>query len=373
MNRYPHPSVRTPAALLGAAAVLLLTSCSPELAEEAPVLRPVRTLQVYASGGERERSFSGTAQAGQESRLSFKVSGTIQEVPVSVGDRVEAGDRIARLDPTDYNIQLQDYQASLDRFSAESRQAQANYDRTRQLYENKNASRADLDAARAAAEAAKAAVESADRKVALARTNLRYTDLLAPQDGAISQVQAEVNENVSPGQVIAVLSSGTRTEVLSPVPEALITGVREGDAVTVTFDAAAGRTFAATVTEVGVTASPGGATFPVTVRLDDEAASVRPGMAANVTFRFGNTGGPDRIRIPASAVLEDRAGRFAFVVRPAGDGTATVSRRAISVGDLGADGLEVLDGLADGDLVVTAGVTKIQDGMTVKMPEGAGS
>ena len=66
---------------------LLGPGCASEPVDDAPVIRPVRTLQVFASGGSRERSFSGTAQAGMESRLSFKVAGTVQEVSVDVGDR----------------------------------------------------------------------------------------------------------------------------------------------------------------------------------------------------------------------------------------------------------------------------------------------
>ena len=144
-------------------------------------------------------------------------------------------------------------------------------------------------------------------------------------------------------------------------------------AVSVTFDAAPGRQFAARVTEVGVSAAQGGATFPVTARLEEESNTVLPGMAAEVVFRFGARDGRPRIRVPASAVLEDREGRFAFVVEPAENGLGTVHRREVTVGELGSDGLEILSGLADGDRVVTAGVTKIQDGMTVRLPDASRS
>lgn len=354
-------------------AVTLLTSACGRQPPDEPVVRPVRWEQVFASGTERERAFSGTARAGMESRLSFKVDGTIRRVDVKVGDRVQAGDPIAGLDPTDYDLRLQDARATLTRYEAESRQATASYERIRQLYENKNASRADLDAARAAAEAAEAAAASATQKLEMAQLNRDYTTLVAPANGAISEVPVEVNENVRSGQVIAVLSSGSRSEVTATVPEALIGEVREGARARATFDALPGRDFPATVTEVGVSAARSGGTFPVTVRLDAATEEIRPGMAAEIHLRFGGENGRERIVVPASAVLEDRDGRFAFVLERTGDGYGIVHRRPVTVGEINASGLEIRDGLIDGDVLVTAGVSKIQDGLRVRVPETPGS
>jgi len=359
MNRIPRSAA--------IAALLAVAACSSEPVEEQPIIRPVRTQEVWATGAGRARSFTGTARAGLESRLSFRVGGAVARLDVEVGDRVSAGDAIARLDPTDYELAARDAEASLKRYEAEARQALANWERIRLLYENQNASPADLDAARAASEAATAAAASAEQKLAMARTNEGYTILRAPVAGAISEVPVEVNENVSPGQVVAVLTSGRRPEVTVTVPEALIGAVREGDAVRVTFDAVEGREFGATVTEVGVVATRGGATFPVTARLDEETEDVRPGMAAEVSFRFAATG-PETICVPPSSVLEDRDGRFAFVVEKAEPGFGVARRRAVEVGELTRRGLEIRSGLVDGDLLVTAGVTKIRDGMRVKVP-----
>lgn len=357
--------------LAASAALLTLTAgCGESDVVEAPTLRPVRTILVYASGSERTRSFSGTAQAGMESRLSFKVAGTVQRVDVKVGDRVAAGTSIARIDPRDLRLRMEDASAAVARSEAEERRAAADYERVRQLYENDNASKTDLDAARAGAEATRAALRSARRNLDLANQQLEYADLKAPVSGAISSVAVEVNENVSAGQVIAVLSSGDRTEVAFAVPEMLISNVREGDTAQATFDALPGRTYPVRVTEVGVTATGAGAAFPIIARLEAATPEIRPGMAAQVSFRFGGSDNRERIRVPATAVLEDREGRFAFVVEAAAEpGLGVVRRRAVELGELAEDGIEILSGLADGDRVVTAGVTKIQDGLTVRVPE----
>lgn len=351
---------------VGLVASLLLTACGPE-AEEEPLVRPVRYEQVFTSGSARVRTFSGVAEAGVESGLSFRVSGTLRRLAVAVGDSVAAGDLIAELDPVDYQLQVQDAEAALRRAQAESRNAGANYERVRALYESNNASLSDLDLARTAAEAATEAVESARNRLALARRQSGFTRLRAPQAGAIASVSVEVNENVGSGEVVAVLTSGSELEVQVAVPGVVIAEIREGSPVTVTFDAVPGREFGARVTEVGVTATRLGTTFPVRVRLNEADPAIRPGMAAEVAFRFSVTGGRNLMVVPPIAVGEDRSGRFVFVVEPSDSGLGVVHRRSVTVGDLTGDGLEILSGLSDGDRVVTAGVTRIQDGNQVRL------
>jgi RND family efflux transporter MFP subunit len=352
------------------ASLLLASGCAEE-APPAEPLRPVRTQQVFRTGSERVRSFSGTARAGQESRLSFKVAGTVAALEVKVGDRVRAGQPLARLDPQDYRLMVEDAQASLARVHAEARNADANYARIRDLYENSNASLNDLDAARARSESAQAALESAEKKLEQAELQRSYTQLAAPTAGAIADVPVEVNENVQPGQTVVVLTSGSRPEVEVGIPEVFIARIREGQPVEVTFDALPERRFAATVTEVGVAATGMATTFPVKARLDQNPSQVRPGMAAEVHFRFAGGRAEQRMVVPAFAVSEDRGGRFVFVVEAAGEGVGRIARRDVKVGDLTEDGgLEILDGLQDGERVVTAGVSRIQDGLEVRLTDG---
>jgi len=358
---------RLSTAWAGAVLAMTLWGCAEEAPPE-PTLRPVRTLQVFSAGVERVRSFSGTARAGQESRLSFRVRGTVEVLDVKVGDRVRAGQLLARLDPQDYQLQVEDAQASLARVRAEVRNAEANYARIRDLYENNNASLNDLDATQAAFESATAALESGEKKLEQARLQLSYTRLEAPTPGAISEVPVEVNENVQPGQTVAVLTAGERPEVEIGMPEVFISRVKEGQSVEVTFDALGARSFEATVTEVGVTSTGLATTFPVKARLDRDEPDVLPGMAAEVHFHFAGEGDGDRIEVPAFAVGEDRNGRFVFVVDEIGEGVGRAVRREVTVGGLTPEGgLEILEGLVDGERVITAGVSRIQDGLEVRL------
>ena len=359
-----------------AAAGLLAHACGEPPPPAEPVVRPVRYVTAQATGGQRTRTFSGVARAGVESSLSFRVAGAIARLDVGVGDRVRAGSPIAELDPVDYELQVREAEASLRQAEARAGNAAADLRRARNLYENDNAARTDLDAATAAADSAAAQVESVAQRLDLARRQVVYTRLTAPVAGAIADVPAEVNENVSPGQPVVVLASGSAPEVGFAVPEALIRRIREGMPVTVGFDAVPGARFAGEVTEVGVTTTATGTTFPVTVRLGDGASDIRSGMAAVVDIVFGEADAPDRFVVPAHAVGEDRIGRFVFVAEPAAggpaadpaaDGLATVRRQGVTVGAFAAGGLEVTAGLAEGDRVVVAGVNRLQEGDRVRL------
>lgn len=356
--------------LAGLFMVILQPGCEQEEKTSAPVIRPVRTFQVYSTGGTRVRTFSGKAQAGLESRLSFRVPGKVKRRLVKVGDTVKTGQLIAELEPEDYHLQAQEADASLERAKAEQRNAEANYARVRALYENRNASRNDLDAARAGAESARAQVRSIGKRLELSRSQLSYTRLKASTAGSIASVSVEKNENVQAGQTVVVLTSGSQPEVKVAIPGILISQVRQGEKVTVILDAIPGETFSAVITEVGVATTGLSTTYPVTVRLEEEQKDILPGMAAEVAFRFESPDRQEHFLIPPVAVGEDREGRYVFVVEPGPEeGLGRTLRRPVTVGELTEEGLEVHFGLSDGDLVVIAGVSRITDGQTVKLLE----
>lgn len=347
--------------------VFLFVGCETESPEPQTVIRPVRYQRVVATSASRVRMFAGTARAGHETKLSFKVDGTIRKLPIEVGDVLKPGDLVAEIDPKDYTLRTREAEAALARSRAEVRNAGASYSRTRALYENNNASRQELDAARATYESAQASVRSYQTQVEQARRQVSYTRLITQVGGAVAQVPMEVNENVSAGQTIALLTSAGKPKVLVAIPEVFIASIARDNPVEVTFDAVPDEQFSARVTEVGVAATGAATTFPVTVELDETDSRIRSGLASNVRFVFGNGQEAQRLVAPVQAVGEDQEGRFVFLVEPQGETDGIVRRRAVSVGALSSEGLEIQDGLVEGDLLVIAGVKRLQDGQAVKV------
>ncbi|MFW9998174.1 MAG: efflux RND transporter periplasmic adaptor subunit [Candidatus Odinarchaeota archaeon] len=350
---------------IGFTIIILLSYCS-EKETTKEIIRPVRTEQVFSTGGERDRVFSGVVKSGSESKLSFKVPGTVKKVHVEIGSKVRAGQILAELDPVDYEIQVKQTENARDQARAAEIQAESQYNRIRTLYENRSASKSDYERARAAYESAHEQDNIAKKRRKLAQNQLEYTKLKAPVSGSISSVRIDENENVQAGMLTFILTSGSDLEVSIAIPEILIAQIHEGDNVTVNMEAVPGKSFKAKVTEVGVASSGYSMTYPVIVRLVETDPNIRPGMAAEVTFTFPATSERDCFIVPPIAVGEDRLGRFVYIVEPSDSGLGLIKKKHIEIGELTPDGLEIFEGLSDGDYLVTAGVSQIQDSLIVK-------
>lgn len=342
-----------------------LVACGGEEAPPEEQLRPVRYVMVDAGNGTRSRSFSGVSKSSTESRVSFKVAGTVTNVPVQIGQRLEAGDLIAELDRATYDLQAQQAQASLVESQANNRRAAANYDRTKGLYANDNASLNDLESARAEAESAEAMVEAAEKSLEIAQLNASYTRLTADTACSIASLDVEVNENVASGKQVAVVSCGDDFEVTMDLPESLIANVEIETDVTIRFGALPDEVFKGEVSEVAVASAAGSAGFPVVIRILDASPGLRSGLAADVTFYFDASAAEGTYILPVSAVVNGTDGTFVFIAEPGDDGRATVLKRAVKLGELTQMGIEVVDGLSIGDRVITAGISVIRDGQHV--------
>ena len=348
---------------------LLMSFGCAKKEEQKEVLRPVRYQEVLAEGGQRIRIFTGVAQAGIETNLSFKVSGTIQMVNVKIGQKVKAGNRIAFIDPSDYVLQYEDADAAVKNANAQERNAKSNFERVALLYENQNTSLSEFESARTQYESAKANEKSAKKRRKLAKAQLSYCKLFAPVDGVIAEVSIEENENVSVGQTVVLLNSGSDIEVRVSLPGVYISKVKVGDEVNITFSSFKDQIYQGIVTEVAFTTGRAETTYPVSIKIKNPDDRIRPGMAVDVGFTFIYEGNTNKMIVSAFSVGEDPDGRFVFTVNPTTNevGIGLIERKEVTTGELTNEGIEITSGLKEGDLVVTAGVSKITDGMRVKL------
>ena len=352
--------------------ILMALGCSEQsVTQQDDVLRPVRSLVMTGEDTVRERTFSGVIQSSLASRLSFKVGGTVVSIPVQVGSSLSAGDVLARLDASTFELELEQARAKLVQAQASHRNAQSNYDRVKGLYENSNASKNELDVARANAETSLAEVRSARKSVEIANLNKSYTTLNVASDCTVADLAVEENENVTSGQEIATVNCGDGLEVQFGVPEGLIGDFATGGEAVVTPNTANGNSYAGRIIEIGVGAASSAATYPVTVLIQNPDAQIRPNMAAQVTFAITNGNG-SHFHVPTSAVAKDAEGTFVLLALPEpSSDRATVKRQSVQVGELTSQGLEILSGLSHNDRLITAGLSFLRDGQTVLVPKGS--
>jgi len=346
----------------------LFIACGKQEEEKKEVIRPVKYQRVAPGGGLKTRSFTGTAVSGTETRMSFKVSGNINSLRVKIGQEVNKNTLLATLDATDYELQYEQSDAAVKNADATEEQAKAAFERTRSLYENASTSLSSYESAKAVYESAKANETSLKKARKLAKAQLDYTRLYAPIRGKISSISTEVNENVQAGQQVLVLSSEGDLEVNLGVPESFISQVSVQNKVQVEFSAIPGQTFEGVVSEASFSINSQTSTYPVVVKLDDPQNQVRPGMAASVTFSSRSDHPENVLLVPAQAVGEDEVGNFVYSL-VAKEDYYLVERKAIEVGQLTSEGFQISEGLIEGDLIATAGLQMLIEGMKVRLFE----
>ncbi|MEM6380507.1 MAG: efflux RND transporter periplasmic adaptor subunit [Bacteroidota bacterium] len=363
---------------------LLVWGCAgkQETKQLPDLIRPIKYGEVIRSGGKNVHTFSGVAQSGQESKLSFRVAGTIRNLNVKLGDRVRRGQVIASIDPTDYNVSAEQAVASKKGSDANLKSAETqlinariNYNRIEKLYESNSVPLSDFDQAKsnyetaqASYEAAKTQVTSTEKQVEAANNQISYTRLTAPFNGVITGVFVEENELVGSGSPVAALSSEAEPEVNVGIPETLISKVKRNMPVAIQFSAFEGQNFQGKVEEVSFAAgnSP---TYPAIISIKKPGEGIRPGMAADVTFNFSADTSQSYLVSPVQSIGEDADGNFVFLLEPVETEKYLVKKQAIKVGELLPDGFEIRSGLQEGDLVAVAGMSILLDSMKVRLVE----
>ena len=332
-----------------------------------PPIRPVLYQEVGYLGGENTRTFSGTAKTEKVINLSFRSSGIIVFFNLKIGQIVKKGDLLARLDNVQARLNYESAISAQNSAASQMNTAKLSLDRTRVLYEKGSLSLSEYEGAKNSYKTAQASYESAQRKVGIEAEQIQFGYLYAPEDGIIAAVSAEIEENVSSGQNIAILNAGTDMEISLGLPESVINRVSSDMDVTINFPVLGENNFKGKVTEVSPSVDINTATYPVRIVVTTPSDDIKAGMAANVTFDFASDEtSAKQLVVPPISVGEDGKGRFVFLLQEEAEKT-TALKQYIEVGDLSSEGFTVLDGLSFGDKIATAGLQTLLDGQEVKI------
>ena len=344
--------------------IWFITACSQDDASKSLVkenIKPVRTMTV-ALGSTISTSFSGVVDAIKTAELGFRVSGELKSVNIKEGDEVKKGQILASLDATDFKISLSSAQAEYDR-------AKSEFDRAQSLIKQGAISRADFDKLKAAKSSAKAQLQSA-------KQNLKYTVLKAPFSGVIAKQYVSNFEKITSSEKFCAIQDLSAFEVKIDVPESIMITIKRGEKhhdLFAIFDGNDSRRYPLTFKEVSTRADEKTQTYTVKfVMAAPRNINLLPGMSAKVFAVETNADGVNQdVYVPAHTVLEDGAGRFVYVVNLSDSSVGEVARRSVVVGALNENGIQVVQGLEEGDRVITAGMSKVSVGLAVKLLDGA--
>jgi RND family efflux transporter MFP subunit len=381
-----------------------------------PEVEVARALVESSNAGVELLTATGYVVADRKAAVSPKISGRLEYLGVDTGSLVKPNQVIARLEHRDLDAQLEDArgnlanleagvaqgEADLAQARANLAQAQANQRKTAlelarqtRLVDQGVTSKADLDNATAQArvdeqqvKATEAAIRAAQSKIdsmsaqvrssrariQWAEAQIEYTNIRSPFEGLVISKDAEVGETVAPaifggtstrGSVVTIVDPNT-LEVEADINESSIGRITPGLQAEITLDALGNERLAGETRKIVPTADRQKATVKVKVKFNQIDPRILPDMSAKVTFiqkaEPSATGQSSRVTIPKSAVLQ-RDGKPVVLVL----NNNKVQQQTITVGaDLG-DRVEIKQGLAGGETVVTRGAENLADGARVRV------
>lgn len=346
-------------------AALGLAGCSQEKVEIKEIIRPVKVVEIGGAQATRELDYSGSVRARTEMNLGFRVAGKVTERLVNIGQHVNSGDVLARIDPADYDLSVKSAEASLEAADRQVETVDLAKKRTEQLFTKNFASKSQLDQATLTYDQAVATRDAARSTLAQAKNQVGYTDLKAGEDGIVTAISADIGQVVGAGTPVMTVAVDGEKEVLIAVPEMDIAEFKPGKEVKAGFWSDDALTLAGKVREVAGSADPQSRTFAVRVSLPNDPR-VLLGMTANIEASVASR--QQMVSIPLSALAEKDGQKIVWTVDRTSD---TVHPRPVKVGDFTADGVNVADGLKQGDVVVAAGTQFMTENLKVKLSGAA--
>lgn len=358
--RRPEGSFRCGGVLV-CLAPLLLAACGPAEEVRAPEPRPVRTVTIAKREAGETVALTGRIAAEDVAALGFRIAGRVMERPVGAGDRVTAGQVIARLEPQNETNAVRSAQADLAAAQAALTQTRNHFERQETLLAQGWTTRALFDQAKRERDTAQARVDAAEAQLRTADDLLGFTVLKADAPGVVTTVGAEPGEVVQAGQTIVRLARQGGRDAVFEVPAQVLRTAPPDSVIAVSLTDDPAVTANGRVREVAPEADPVTRTFEVKVGLSDPPEAMR--LGATVTGRL-RMDAQAVIEVPAAALTRADHQPAVWIVDPK---TATVALRNVDVVRFDPAKVAVAGGLDVGEVVVTAGVQALHTGQKVRL------
>jgi RND family efflux transporter MFP subunit len=339
----------------------LVAACDEKQEAGEPVPRPVRTVTLEKSQAGAPVVLTGRIEALDEAALGFRLSGRMIERDVSVGDRVEAGQTLGRLEALNEMNALRAAKADLAAARAKLVQVGNHFERQETLLAQGWATRANYDQAKRELGTAEAQVEASEARLKAAHDQVDFTELKADAEGVVTAVGAEPGEVVQAGQMIVRLARQGGRDAVFDVPAQVLRTAPSEAVVNVQLANDPSVTATGLVRQVSPQADPVTRTFQVKVGLSHPPEAMLLGAPVTGTVQMDAV---PLIEIPASALTKSNGRPSVWVVDPE---ALTVSPRNVEILRFDPATVIVSQGLDEGDVVVTAGVQALHPGQKVRL------
>ncbi|MEH2683857.1 efflux RND transporter periplasmic adaptor subunit [Bradyrhizobium diazoefficiens] len=347
--------------LVAAASASVLAACDRQVETKEASPRPVRTTTIEKRESLVPLTFTGRIEAEDEVSVAFRISGRLLANDTRLGDRVEAGQLLAQLEPQNELSTLRQAKAALSAAQGQLTQARNHYERQETLLAQGWTTRANFEAATQARQTAQSQVEAAEAQLSSAHDLVSFTELRADAPGKITATGPAAGEVVQAGQMIARIARQDGRDAIFDVPAQMVRSAPADVQVTVSLTDDPKITARGRIRQIAAQADPVTRTFEVKVGLTDPPAAMR--LGATVNGRVETSSGPV-IDIPATALTRINQQPAVWIVDPS---TNLVSARNVDILRFDQAQVIVSQGLDAGEIIVTAGVQALHPGQKVRV------
>ncbi|MBA2125420.1 efflux transporter periplasmic adaptor subunit [Hyphomicrobium methylovorum] len=340
---------------------LLISGCKEKAAEDHAIARPVRTVTVEPSKASTPLTFTGRIESADEAALGFRIGGRMIEQKASVGERVEGGQLLARLDPQNEMNALRSEQANLTAANARLTEARNAFDRQKTLLSQGWTTRAIHDQAEREFKTAEAQVDSAEARLQKAKDLVSFTELHADAPGIVTETGGESGEVVQAGQMIVRLARQDGRDAVFDVPAQVLRAVPADSKIVIRLANDANVSAIGRVRQVAAQADPVTRTFEVKVGLENPKTEMRLGAAVTGSVDTTDEG---HIEVPATALTNDNNRPAVWLVDTE---KQTVLLHNVDVAQFNPATVRISHGLEVGDVIVTAGVQALHPGQRIRI------
>jgi len=329
----------------------------------------VETMVVTPRTFDQTIEVTGAIEAINDAQLAAQAAGKVDAIADN-GDRVAAGEVVARLDQAAAKAAVGQAEAQVETAQAQQSLALDSQQRLLPLKDRKAISEREFEQARLELERAEASLRQAEAALATARVQLANTEVIAPFAGTVEQVFLEVGEHAGTGDPLVRLVSIDRVKVVAGVPERYVPDLRVGMPVQLSFPNVDIAPRSGRVTFVGSAIEATSRTFPIEVQLPNPEGDLKPMILANVQVTRREYS--DVLSVPRIAIVTDELGPGVFVVERGAAGPVA-RRRPVTLGADAVGFVVVESGLDPNDEVIVLGQHSVSDGDPVEVSGGAAS
>jgi RND family efflux transporter MFP subunit len=333
----------------------------PDPRQEAPIVR----LVTAARPTDSERRFTGFIAARVQSNLGFRVPGKIIRRLVDVGQQVNVGQPLMKIDESDLRLAVTAKRNAVIAARAVATQARSDEKRYATLVQTAAVSVQRHEQAKAALDTAEAQLAAVEAEARVAENEATYSTLAADADGTVVEALGEPGQVVAAGQVVVRLAHAGPREAVVFLPEAVRPEI--GSLAEASVYGNGQRHWAARLRQLSDAADPQTRTFEARYVLDGEAAAAP--LGATVTVRLASAAIEPDVQVPLGAVLDDGHKTGVWVLDST---TSTVHFRPVKLIRVSGD-TAVISGLVSGDPVVALGAHLLRDGACVRTASESGS